>query len=178
LEAVFGVLGESEDVVGELWWGASGVGHGLDTASNTDFDSASENAVSDVLDGLETRRAEAVYGVGWSSVWDTSSEGSSTDLVSSIGLDNVSKDHIIDEGWVNLGLFEGVFDDIEDELIWKGIFESTTAGLGERSTDGSGNDNVVGVLGGNGGDTGGALEVGKNGVETVRHVGDGGLKWR
>jgi hypothetical protein len=106
--------------------------------------------LTDVLDSLETGRAEAVHGVGWGGVWNAGSESSGTNLVGSVGLDDVAKDDIVDERWVDLGLVEGVLDHVEDELIWEGILESTTASLGERSTDGGGDDNVVWVLRGAG----------------------------
>jgi hypothetical protein len=175
LEAVFGVLGKGEDVVAKLWWRATGVGHGFDTTSDTDGDGASEDAISDVLDGLETGRAETVYGVGCGGVWNSYGEGSGADLIGCVGLDDIAKDDIVNEGGVDLGLVESVFEDVENKLVREGIFESTTTGFGEWSTNSGGDDNVVGVLGGDGGDTSGALEVGEDRVETVRHVGGVGF---
>lgn len=86
--------------------------------------------------------------MGWSGVWNSYGKGSGTDLVGCAGLDDIAEDDIVNEGGVDLGLLEGVFEDAEDKLVGEGVFESTTTGLGEWGTNSSRDDNVVGVLGG------------------------------
>ncbi len=56
--------------------------------------------------------------------------------------------NILDEGGIKVRLCNDLLEELEEDAIEWRIFQAASAGLGQRSTDGEGNDNIVGILGG------------------------------
>jgi hypothetical protein len=84
LHAVFGFLVRENLIDKGTVQTVTAISHGLGTDGNTAGDATHANSVGDVLCGLETRRAEAVAGVGSGGVWETGSKCCGADVVGSL----------------------------------------------------------------------------------------------
>jgi len=84
-----------------------GGGHGLGADGDADVDGAQADLVRDVLDGLEARRAEAVYGRGARRVGDAGREGGGADEVGGFAVADLHADVELLAISCLLGLKEG-----------------------------------------------------------------------
>ncbi len=126
----------------------TGFRHQLGTDGDTDLDASLGDRVGDVLGGLQAGGTEAVDGVCACGVWDSGGEGGGADDVGGLAAVDVAESHILDHGWVNIGLLDDFLKEGVDEVVEGGVLKASLPGLGESGTAGVGDDNVVGVFGG------------------------------
>lgn len=60
----------------------------------------------------------------------------------------ISESNILNQSWVNLGTSKNLLEKGVDNVIQRGVLESTLLGLGQWSTDSKSDDDIVSVLGG------------------------------
>lgn len=60
----------------------------------------------------------------------------------------IAEADILDQSWVDAGTLPDFLQQGIDEVFEAGVFEAALVRLGERCSDGEGDDNVVRVLGG------------------------------
>lgn len=59
---------------------------------------------------------------------------------------DVTEAHILDERWVDLGLGQGLLQQSVHHVVQLGVLEAAFARLGQRSAQGEGDDDIIGVL--------------------------------
>lgn len=144
LLVVLELVGEGGDGVGTVL-----VGHGLDTTADTNVNLAGSDLVGNVVDGHQTRGALSVESDEGNGLGDAGNKaGSSVLSGTGTGSENVSADDITDELGVDLGLLDEALQQRGEQLGRRGVLEQTLASLGVGSSVGGGDDNVIGVLGG------------------------------
>ena len=60
----------------------------------------------------------------------------------------VAQANVLNQLWVEVALADNLLEDLEHQAIERSVLEAALLGLGQRSTDGERDDNIVGVLGG------------------------------
>lgn len=168
LLVVLELVGEGSDRVGSVL-----VGHGLNTATNTDVDLAGSDLVGNIVDSHQTGRALSVESDKGDGLGDTGNEaGGSVLSGTGTGSEDVTADNITDELGVDLGLLEQAGEESGEQLGRRGVLEQTLTSLGVGGSVGGGDDNVVGVLGGDGIEALGGvlLELGGEVVKSVHFV--------
>lgn len=150
--------------------GAVLVGHGLDTATDTDVNLAGSDLVGDIVHSHEAGRALSVDSDKGDGLGDAGNEaGSSVLSGTGTGSEDVSADNIADKLGVDARLLDQTLKESGEELGGRGVLEQTLTALGVGSSVGGGDDNVVGVLGGDGVEALGGvlLELGGEVVKSV-----------
>jgi hypothetical protein len=126
--------------------------HALNTSADTNLDHARLDGVGNINNGLETRRALTVQGLDSSGLGEASNEGSSTELGSTAtGRQDGADSDILDILRINTALLDDSLEDTGQEVGGSSVLESTLATLGEGSAQGTGHDDIIGVLLGEGG---------------------------
>lgn len=122
-------------------------GHALNTSTDTDLNHAGLDSVGNIDNGLETRRALPVQGLDGSGLGEARNEGSSTELGSTTtGRQDGADSNILDILGINTALLDDSFEDTGQEVSGSSVLESTLATLGEGSAQGTGHDDIIGVL--------------------------------
>ena len=114
---------------------------GEDELTNTDFDLAKGDLVSNLVDGSETGRALSVQTVTAGRVGDASPERTHTSLcgASTWGEDGTDGD-ILDELGVDLGLSNDTLQGPAEHLLGGALREAALLGLGDGRSQGRDND--------------------------------------
>lgn len=138
------------------------VGHALGTEGETARDGAEGDLVGNVLDGLQAGGAEAVARGSAGGVGEAGGEGGGTDVVGSLGIGDLKKlvyfrrieckgtyvaqADILDQRGVHVHPLDGLLQQLDDNAVDGGVLEAALEALGQRGTDGQGDDNIIGVL--------------------------------
>lgn len=126
--------------------------HALNASTNTDLDHAGLDGVGNIDDGLETGRALTVQGLDGSGLGEASNEGSSTELSgTTTGRQDGANGNILDVLGVDTALLDDSLEDTSQEISGSSVLETTLATLGQGSAQGTGHDDIIGVLLGEGG---------------------------
>lgn len=127
-------------------------GHALNTSTDTNLDHARLDGIGNVDDGLETRRALTVQCLDGSGLGEASNEGSSTELSSTTtGRQDGADGNILNILGIDTALLDNSLEDTSQEVSGSSVFETTLATLGQGSAKGTGHDDIIGVLLGEGG---------------------------
>jgi len=123
-------------------------GHLFNTTGNTDVEDTSSDLRGNLADGFETGGAESVDGVDGGGIGESAQElTDSGGVQTGTGLRDVTDADILDVLGVNLGLFNDGLEDVGNEGFRGGILETTLVGLGEGSSEGSADDDIIGGFG-------------------------------
>jgi hypothetical protein len=129
-------------------------GHALHTCTNTNFNHTRLDRVGNIHNGLETTGALSVQALDSSRLGEPGNEGGGTELGSTA---TRGKDGANSNIFHNLGVDATAVDDaLEDtgqQISGSGILETTFATLGQGSTQGTCDNDIIGMLLGDGGDT-------------------------
>ena len=126
-------------------------GHALNTSTDTNLDHAGLDSVGNIDNGLETRRALTVQGLDGSGLGEASNEGSSTELGSTTtGRQDGADSNILDILGVDAALLDDSLEDTSQEVGSSSVLETTLATLGQGSAEGTGDNNIIRVLLGEG----------------------------
>jgi hypothetical protein len=126
--------------------------HALNTSADTNLDHARLDGVGNINNGLETRRALTVQGLDSSGLGEASNEGSSTELGgATTGGQDRADGNILDVLGVDTTLLDDSLEDTSQEISSSSVLETTLTTLGQGSAQGTGHDDIIGVLLGEGG---------------------------
>lgn len=126
--------------------------HALNTSTDTNIDHAGLQSVGNVGDGLETTRTLAVQGLDGSRLGEASHEGGSTELSSTTtGRQDGANGNILNSARVDAGLVDNGLEDTGKQVSSSGVLEATLTTLGQRSSQSTCHDNIIGVFLGDGG---------------------------
>lgn len=126
--------------------------HALNTSADTNLDHARLDGVGNINNGLETRRALTVQGLDSSGLGEASNEGSSTELGgTTTGWQDRADGNILDVLGVDTTLLDDSLEDTSQEISSSSVLETTLTTLGQGSAQGTGHDDIIGVLLGEGG---------------------------
>lgn len=163
-KAVGRILASVDDLINERpGKSVTTVRHRLGANGDTDFDRASLDLSSNVLDSFQAGTAEAVGGVCRSGVGETSSKGCGADVVSGLSIRDlfhvrkiicslaggetyIAEADVLDHLGVDSTLTDNLFENFEDNAIEMCVLETALLSLGQRGTGGQGDDDIIGVL--------------------------------
>jgi hypothetical protein len=63
-----------------------------------------------------------------------------------VGNTYISEANVLDQSGINVGSGIDLLEQLGDHGIYSGVLESALSALGERGSDGEGDDDIVGVL--------------------------------
>lgn len=143
--------------------------HALHTGTNTNVNHTRLESVGNVHSSLQTTGALSVQTPDGGGLGETSNERSSTELSgTATGGKNRANSHILNQVRVDTAAVDHGLEDTGQQVSSRGVFETTLSTLGEGGAQSTCDDDIIGVLLGEGG---GALfastEVGRDLVQTV-----------
>lgn len=129
-------------------------GHALHTCTNTNFNHTGLDSVGNIHNGLKTTGALSVQALDSSRLGEPSNKGSSTELGSAAtrGKDGANS-NILHHLRVDATAVDEALEDTGQQISGSGIFETTLATLGQGRTQGTCDNDIIGMLLGDGGDT-------------------------
>ena len=144
-------------------------GHALHTGTNTNVNHTRLESIGNVHSSLQTTGALSVQTPDGGGLGETSNERSSTELSgTATGGKNRANSHILNQVWVDTAAVDHGLEDTRQQVSSRGVLETTLSTLGEGGAQSTCDDDIIGVLLGEGG---GALlastEVGGDLVQTV-----------
>lgn len=118
--------------------------HALSTSTNTNINHTSLDLVGDIDNSLQTGRALSVKRSNSGILREASNKGSSAELGGTgAGSKHVADGDILNEGRVDLGALENGLEDTCEEIAGGCVLEASLAALGEGSTAGGGDDDLL-----------------------------------
>ena len=163
LHAVCGILVLENILVEGLLKAVASRGHALGAKGKTDINAAERNLVGNILNGLQSGRAEAIDTVGARGVGESGSERSSPDFVSSsciadleteisrmkrswVSAAHISHANILNQVRVEVAPPVDLLQKAVDHEVQIGVLETALLSFRQRRPDGQGDNNIVGIL--------------------------------
>lgn len=139
----------------ELGNGARSVlrGHALHTCANANFNHAGLDRVGDVHNGLKTTGALSVQASDSGRLGEAGNKGSSTELGSTATRGkNGTNSNIFHHLGVDATAVDEALENTGQKISGSGILETSLSTLGQGSTQGTCDNDIIGMLLGDGGD--------------------------